>query len=110
MIFNGINIYPAEIEQTLLTHPAVKDVAVVPIKHKLHQEVPGCVVSLVAGAQMSEMALKRFAADLLGAKAPALLTIAESVPRNPQGKIIRSEIVRLIASSVVQGQAARAQA
>ncbi|MDF1686269.1 MAG: class I adenylate-forming enzyme family protein [Parvibaculaceae bacterium] len=110
MIFNGINIYPAEIEQTLLTHPAVKDVAVVPIKHKLHQEVPGCVVSLVAGAQMSEMALKRFAADLLGAKAPALLTIAESVPRNPQGKIIRSEIVRLIASGVVQDQAVRAQA
>lgn len=73
MIFNGINIYPAEIEQALISHPAVKDAAVMPIKHNIHQELPACVVSLVMGARVSERDLRLFAVDLLGAKAPAVL-------------------------------------
>ncbi len=110
MIFNGINIYPAEIEQTLLTHPGVKDVVVMPLKHNIHQEVPACVVSLVPGARVSEMGLKRFAVDLLGAKAPALLIIADSIPRNPQGKIIRSQVTQLISSGVLTAREETASA
>ena len=104
MIFNGINIYPAEIEQALLTHPAVKDVAVMPIKHKIHQELPACAVSLVFGARVNERDLRLFAVDLLGAKAPALLAITDSIPRNPQGKIIRSEVSEIISSAVLLKQ------
>lgn len=104
MIFNGINIYPAEIEQTLLTHPSVNDVAVMPIKHKVHQELPACIVSLVSGARVSERDLELFAKDLLGAKAPVLLFIADAIPRTPQGKIIRAEVARLITSGVLSRQ------
>jgi len=104
MIYNGINIYPAEIEQTLLTHPGVKDVVVMPLKHNIHQEVPACVVSLVPGARVSEMGLRRFAVDLLGAKAPALLIIADRIPRNPQGKIVRAQVAQLISSAVLSAQ------
>ncbi|MBV1934381.1 MAG: acyl--CoA ligase, partial [Parvibaculaceae bacterium] len=110
MIYNGINIYPAEIEQTLLTHSGVKDVVVMPLKHNIHQEVPACVVSLVPGACVNEMGLRRFAVDLLGAKAPAFLIIADTIPRNPQGKIIRAQVAQLISSGVLTAQEAVASA
>ncbi|MBV1887429.1 MAG: acyl--CoA ligase [Parvibaculaceae bacterium] len=104
MIYNGINIYPAEIEQAMLTHPAVSDAVVMPIKHNIHQELPACAVSLVFGARVNERDLRLFAVDLLGAKAPALLAITDSIPRNPQGKIIRSEVSEIISSAVLLKQ------
>ena len=108
MIFNGINIYPAEIEQAVLTHPAVNDVAVMPIKHNVHQEIPACVVSLVPGARASVQDLRRFVVDLLGAKAPALFAIADVIPRNQQGKIIRADLAGIISSAMLLNQKASA--
>lgn len=96
MIFNGVNIYPAEIEQALLKHPEVKDMAVMPVKHTVHQDLPACLVSLVAGAQVNAEDLRRFTVDLLGVKAPAFLAITHAIPRNTQGKIIRADVAGLI--------------
>ncbi len=96
MIYNGVNIYPAEIEQALLKHPEVKDVTVMPVKHTVHQDLPACLVSLVVGAQASAEDLRGFVVDLLGVKAPAFLAITHVIPRNTQGKIIRADVAKLI--------------
>lgn len=95
MIFNGMNIYPAEIEQVLSAHPAVRDVAVMPFQHKIHQEVPACAVSIHAGAALDDATLREYAVDRLGGAAPRVLFITPEVPRSAQGKLIRSELLSL---------------
>ena len=106
MIYNGINIYPAEIEQVLSAHPAVKDVAVMPFAHKIHQEVPACVVSLHAGQVLEEGALRDYARDRLGGAAPRLLFITPEVPRSAQGKLVRPALKDLFRAQIKAGSVA----
>ena len=96
MIMNGINIYPAEIEQVLTAHPAVHDAAAMPVKHKVHQEIPICAVTLHPQKAVSEHELLAYARERLGAHSPHLVLIVNRVPRNHQGKLIRAEMSRLI--------------
>ncbi len=69
MKFNGINIYPAEIEQVLDSHPDVHETAAVPLKHEIHQNVPVCAVVLEKDAAVTEQDLLDFARQRLGAHA-----------------------------------------
>lgn len=96
LIMNGINIYPAEIEQLMAAHPAVADVAVVPVQHRVHQDIPVCALTLRAGATASEQALLEHASHRLGARGPYRVLIVEAIPRNPEGKLMRTELLRLI--------------
>jgi D-alanine-D-alanine ligase-like ATP-grasp enzyme len=98
MIMNGINIYPAEIEQTLLIHPAVRDAAAMPIRHPVHQDVPVAVVSLHPGADAAAQDLLRFVHDRIGAHALHQIFILEEIPRNEQGKPRRDDIRAQIAA------------
>ncbi len=96
MIFDGINIYPAEIEQVLCAHPAVRDAAAVPATSAVHQNVPVCAVSLHAGAQITESELLSFARDRLGVRMPRRVVIVDEVPRNETGKLQRAELFALL--------------
>ena len=101
LIMNGINIYPAEIEQLMASHPAVADVAVVPVQHRVHQDIPVCALTLRAGATASEQALLEHASRQLGARGPYRVLIVEAIPRNPEGKLIRAELLRLIGARLL---------
>lgn len=90
MIRDGINIYPAEIEMVMCRHPQVRDAAAVPFHHPVHQEVPVCGVSLTEGATVSEAELLAFAVERLGAHAPQRVVVLGEIPRNEQGKLVRS--------------------
>ena len=92
MIMNGINIYPAEIEQVLSTHPDVHDVAAMPVRHPVHQDVPVCAVALYPGARSSEADLLEWARGRLGPRGPRRVVIVESIPRNHDGKLVRAEL------------------
>lgn len=96
MIMNGINIYPTEIERTLDTHPAVRETVAFPLKHPIHQDLPVCAVALHPGAVADPAGLAAFAAQRLGARAPRRVFVLPELPRNPQGKIIRAELNRLV--------------
>ena len=96
MIMNGINIYPEEIEQVLISHPAVRDAAAMPIKHKVHQEIPICALALHPNTGVSEHELLSYAHERLGARGPHRIVIVDEIPRNHQGKLIRAEMSRLI--------------
>lgn len=89
MIMNGINIYPAEIEQAVSLHPAVRDTAVMPLRSPLHQDVPVCAVVLQDGARVAEGELLAFARQRLGAHGPKHLVMLDRIPRNEQGKLVR---------------------
>jgi len=100
MIMNGINIYPAEIEQTMYSHPDVVDTVVLSMKHSVHQDIPVCAVTLKEDAQVSEQDLIIFARNRLAAHSPKRLVVLDKIPRNQQGKPIRNELNTLIASKL----------
>ncbi len=109
LIMNGINIYPAEIEQLMAAHPAVADVAVVPVRHRVHQDIPVCALTLRAGASVSEQALLEHAGSRLGARAPYRVLVVDAIPRNQEGKLVRAELLRLIGSRLLTPDARASQ-
>lgn len=92
MIMNGINIYPAEIEQALRAHPDVHDVAAMPVRHPVHQDIPVCAVALHPGRLTRESDLLAWVRARLGARGPRRVLIVDRVARNHDGKLMRSEL------------------
>jgi long-chain acyl-CoA synthetase len=99
IIRGGENIYSVEVEDVLYTHPAIMDAALVPIPHHSLGEEPGAVVTLKPGAVASEDELKaHVAAHLAAFKTPVrILTMLEPLPRNANGKILKTELRVLFA-------------
>jgi long-chain acyl-CoA synthetase len=97
LIRGGENIYCAEVENALYEHPAIMDVALVPIPHRTLGEEPGAVVTLKPGSSAAEPELKDFVAQRLAAfKVPVrILFRHEPLPRNANGKILKSELKKL---------------
>ncbi len=94
IIRGGENIYPIEIENELLEHEAVKEVAAVGLPHERWGEEVAAVVSLHEGAQVTEEELIDFAKSRLAAyKVPTKVFISETeLPRNATNKILKREI------------------
>lgn len=96
MIFNGINIYPIEIEQCLLAHPSVAEAVAFPMRHPVHQDLPVAVVSLVPDSEVDEGSLQAFASRQLGFRQPRRIFTCSKIPRNTQGKPIKSELHKIM--------------
>ncbi len=99
LIRGGENIYCIEVENVLYDHPAVMDAALIGIPHRTLGEEPGAVVTLKPGAQASEQELRAFVADRLAAfKVPVRVAFwHETLPRNANGKIMKSELKAVFA-------------
>ncbi len=97
LIRGGENIYCVEIENVLYDHPAVMDAAIVGIPHRILGEEPGAVVTLKPGAEATEAELRAHVAERLAAfKVPVSVKFwHETLPRNPNGKILKSELKKL---------------
>lgn len=95
IISGGVNIYPAEIEATLITHPGVKDAAVFGIPHEEFGEEVKAVVELAEGREGSdEMAreLQGYCRDrLAGYKVPRSVDFGE-LPRTETGKLVKRRL------------------
>lgn len=102
MIFNGINIFPIEIEQCLLSHPDVADVVAMPLSHAIHQDIPSAVVVLQPQAMTTQEQLQRFAANALGAKQPRRVILVNEIPRNPQGKPDKEALVKILSTTMAK--------
>jgi long-chain acyl-CoA synthetase len=86
----GMNVYPREIEEVLMTHPAVSLAAVVGVPdERLGQEVKAFVV-LKPGASLSAEALIAWSKEQLAAfKYPRTVEFRESLPLGPTGKVFK---------------------
>ena len=102
LIRGGENIYCIEVESTLYEHPAVMDAALVGIPHKMLGEEPGAVVSLKRGLHATEAELQAFVAERLAAfKVPVrILVLPDLLPRNANGKILKSNLRKLFGPDV----------
>ncbi|CAG0957349.1 fatty-acyl-CoA synthase [Burkholderiales bacterium] len=92
MIMNSINIFSAEIERVLESHPAVAAAAALPIASEVHGQIPVAAVELRRGASCTAGELVRFAREALGVRAPRRIEVLATLPRNAQGKIVRREL------------------
>jgi long-chain acyl-CoA synthetase len=99
VIRGGENIHCLEVENALFEHPAVMDAAVVGVPHRTLGEEPAAVVTLKPGATVSEAELKAHVAQRLAAfKTPVAVRFwPEPLPRNANGKILKTELRRLFA-------------
>lgn len=83
----GENIYPAEVEQTLLGHPSVAEVAVIGRPHPQWNETPFAVVALHPGMTATEEELEAFLAPRLARfKVPRGFAFVPELPRTAIGK------------------------
>jgi len=99
IISGGVNIYPKEIENILITHPAVTDVAVVGVPNPNWGETVKACVVLEDALDDLENELKDFLkGKIADYKIPKLYERMEALPRNATGKILkhqlRKEVIR----------------
>ena len=90
IVSGGENIYPIEVENVLMTHPGVDDVAVIGVPDATWGEAVTAIVVPVAGTCPSAAELIGYARERLAAfKLPKSVTFADTLPRNPSGKLLK---------------------
>jgi long-chain acyl-CoA synthetase len=103
IIRGGENIYSIEVENVLYAHPSVTDAALVGIPHRTLGEEPAAIVHLCPGCTATEAELQAFVRDrIAGFKVPvAIRFLPEPLPRNANGKILKTTLKDLFADRVV---------
>ncbi|HTY31973.1 fatty-acid--CoA ligase FadD5 [Mycobacterium sp.] len=92
IISGGENIYCAEVENVLAGHPEIVEVAVIGRPHEKWGEVP-IAVAAVAGDGLRLDDLHEYLAERLARyKHPKALEIVDALPRNPAGKVLKTEL------------------
>ena len=104
IISGGSNIYPREIEEVLLRHPDLVEAAVVGRPHPDWGEEVVAFVVAKPGAEVAEAALDRLCLDHIARfKRPRLYRFVEALPKNNYGKVLKTELRKLLGA----GAAAR---
>ncbi len=100
IIRGGENIYSIEVEDVLYAHPSVTDAALVGVPDRVLGEVPAAVVHLCPGCEATEAELQDFVRARLAAfKVPVAVRFSDTVlPRNANGKILKSELRQMFAA------------
>jgi len=92
-IFDGMKIYPAEIENALLAHPAVHEVAAFSLRHPRFQDVPAAAVILTDAIEEAELISS--GRERIGVCHPRRVFVVDEFPRNAMGKILKRELRQL---------------
>jgi fatty-acyl-CoA synthase len=93
IISGGENIYPREIEEVLLSHPAILDAAVVGFQDPLWGEsVRAFVVPASENPLTEEMVVVHCRQHLASYKKPKIVSFVKEIPRNPSGKILKTKL------------------
>ena len=105
IISGGQNIYPADIEATMIEHDAVHEVAVIGIPHEKWGETPLAVVVPAEGTTAAPADLTEWVNARVGKqqRIAGTVLIAE-LPRNPNGKILKRELREQYADALGQAQ------
>ncbi|MBV9169935.1 MAG: acyl-CoA synthetase [Chloroflexi bacterium] len=96
IISGGVNIYPAEVESVLITHPSVGDVAVFGVPNDEWGEEVKAVVEPRAGvapsAELAQSLLEFCSGKMARYKLPRSIDFLEQLPRDPSGKLYKRKL------------------
>jgi long-chain acyl-CoA synthetase len=93
IIRGGFNVYPREVEELLMTHPAVSLAAVIGVPHESHGEEIKAVLILNAGAEVTEDEIVAWAKEeMAGYKYPRIVEFVDALPMTSTGKILKREL------------------
>jgi acyl-CoA synthetase (AMP-forming)/AMP-acid ligase II len=93
IVTGGENVYSREVEEVLYMHPAIAEVAVIGVPDPQWVERVHAVVALEADAAATGDEIISFSKEHLASyKAPKSVEFLDSLPKNPQGKILKKEI------------------
>jgi long-chain acyl-CoA synthetase len=104
VISGGLNIASKEVEEVLLSHPAVRDAAVVGAPDATYGEaVVAFVVPAASGTVSADELVAYCRARMAGYKKPRTIVFVDDLPRTPVGKVLKSELRRLAAGPAAGG-------
>ena len=93
IISGGVNIYPAEIEAEIMTHPDIADCAVFGIPDDEFGEAIAAAICLQAGSELSPAALTAYLSERMARyKLPRVVDIHDTLPREDSGKIFKQRL------------------
>ena len=93
IVSGGENVYPIEVEKTLVSHPGVAEAAVLGVDDDQYGQRLAAFVVLAQGATVTAEELKQHVRDnLANYKVPRDITILAELPRGSTGKILRNEL------------------
>ncbi|CAM8935850.1 unnamed protein product [Rhodiola kirilowii] len=98
--YKGYQVPPAELEALLLTHPEVEDAAVIPFPDEEVGQFPMAYIVRKPGSNLSETAVMEFVAKQVAPyKRVRRVAFISAVPKNPSGKILRKDLIKLATST-----------
>jgi long-chain acyl-CoA synthetase len=96
IVSGGENVYPAEVENVLMSHPGIADVAVIGVPHEKWGETAKAMVVRAAGEageSLTEDEIIAYAKERLATfKCPTSVEWLDVLPRNPSGKVLKREL------------------
>jgi acyl-CoA synthetase (AMP-forming)/AMP-acid ligase II len=93
IISGGLNVYPHEIEDALLTHPGIDEACVVGIPHEKWGEAVHAVIVAADGADLDEEQVIAYARErLAGYKKPKSVEFVDALPKTAYGKVAKREV------------------
>jgi long-chain acyl-CoA synthetase len=107
VLSGGFNIYTKEVEQALLEHAAVADVAVVGVPDEIYGEAVVAFIEVRDGQVLSKAELAEHTKTLIASyKKPKYVYFVDALPRNALGKVLKNQLREMAASRVRAGEAA----
>jgi long-chain acyl-CoA synthetase len=93
IIASGYNVYPADVEAVLFTHPKVKEAAVIGVPHEKRGETVKAFVVLKEGMSTTAEEIILFCRDHLAPyKIPRIVAFREDLPKSLIGKVLRRKL------------------
>ncbi|MDA8707954.1 long-chain-fatty-acid--CoA ligase [Hellea sp.] len=93
IVTGGENVYPAEVENALFGHPDIADVAVIGVPDEKWGEAVKAIIIPKPGTTPSEADIITYAKTrIAGYKCPKSVDVAEALPRNASGKVLRRQL------------------
>jgi len=97
IVTGGENVYPAEVEAVLKSHPAITNACVVGVPDAEWGQVVTAMVQLSPSSSLTEVDLLEFSKEqLAGYKQPRLILFAKEIPQTASGKVSRVEVEKMM--------------
>ena len=95
ILVQGMNVYPREIEEIIISHPAVEEIAVIGINDKNRGEIPIAFVVKKMGYDLKSKEISTYCRERLALyKCPRKINFLDKLPRSATGKILKKDLLK----------------